>query len=142
MYFKLSIVISSFSMSATSITRPNRFRAPRIAWCRKGHLFVLTIVHKRPSKIAKILLSLDASAVDPMLLEKLAHSLRFDRLISFLYKLSFVWYMFQEASLLLYLLVLFHQGSLSFVLTALLGQAFFMVSLQISVKVFTKLSNY
>jgi len=49
---------------------------------------------------AKILLSLDASAVDSMLLQKLVHSLRFYVLISFLYSLSFVWYMFQEASLL------------------------------------------
>jgi len=51
MYFELSIVMSSFSMSAISFTCPNRFRAPRvtsIAWCRKGHLFVLTIVHQRP----------------------------------------------------------------------------------------------
>jgi len=50
MYFKLSIVMSSLSMSAISFTCPNRFRAPRvtsIAWCRKGHLFVLTIVHQR-----------------------------------------------------------------------------------------------
>jgi len=30
MYFKLSIVISSFFMSANSITFPNRFRAPRV----------------------------------------------------------------------------------------------------------------
>jgi len=41
---------------------------------------------------AKILLSLDASAVDFMLLQKLAQALRFYILISFLYRLSFVWY--------------------------------------------------
>jgi len=52
---------------------------------------------------AKILLSLDASAVDSILLQKLAHSLRLDIIISFLYRLSFVWYKFQENSLLLYL---------------------------------------
>jgi len=46
---------------------------------------------------AKILLSQDAFAVDSMLLQKLAHSLRFDILISFLYRPSFVWHMFQEA---------------------------------------------
>jgi len=51
---------------------------------------------------AKILLSLDASAVDSMLLQKLAQALRFDILIPFLYRLSFVWYKFQEDSLLLY----------------------------------------
>jgi len=39
---------------------------------------------------AKILLSLDASAVDSMLLQKLAQALRFDILTSFLYRLSFV----------------------------------------------------
>jgi len=32
---------------------------------------------------AKILLSLDASAVDSMILQKLAHALRFDFLLSF-----------------------------------------------------------
>jgi len=51
---------------------------------------------------AKILLSLNASAVDFILLQKVAHSLRFDILIYFLHRLNFVWYMFQEASLLLY----------------------------------------
>jgi len=55
---------------------------------------------------AKILLSLDASAVDSMLLQKLAHALRFGILISFLYRLSFEWYKFQEDSLLLYLSLL------------------------------------
>jgi len=55
---------------------------------------------------AKILLSLDAFAVDSMLLQKLVQALRFDILISFLYRLSFVWYKFQEASLLLYLALL------------------------------------
>jgi len=50
---------------------------------------------------AKILLSLDA-----MLLQKLAQALRFDILISFLYRLSFVWYKFQEDTLLLYLALL------------------------------------
>jgi len=39
---------------------------------------------------ARILLSLDATAVDSMLLQKLAQTLRFDILISFLYRLSFV----------------------------------------------------
>jgi len=43
---------------------------------------------------SKILLSLDASAIDSMLLQKLAQALRFDILISFLYRLSFVWYKF------------------------------------------------
>jgi len=43
---------------------------------------------------------LDASAIYSMILQKLAHSLSFDILISFLYRLSFVWYMSQEASLL------------------------------------------
>jgi len=41
MYFKLSIVMSSFSKSAISFSCPNRFRAPRVtsvAWCRKGHV--------------------------------------------------------------------------------------------------------
>jgi len=52
---------------------------------------------------AKILLSLDAFAVDSMLLQKLAQALRFDILISFFYRLSFVWNKFQEDSLLLYL---------------------------------------
>jgi len=37
-----------------------------------------------------------------MLLQKKAHSLRFDILISFLYRRCFVWYKFQKASLLLY----------------------------------------
>jgi len=55
---------------------------------------------------AKILLSLDAFAADSMLLQKLSHSLRFDILISFLYRLNFLWYMFQEDSLLLYLALL------------------------------------
>jgi len=55
---------------------------------------------------ARILLSLDASAVDSMLLQKLAQALRFDILISYLYRLSFVWYKFQEDSLLLYLALL------------------------------------
>jgi len=55
---------------------------------------------------AKILLSLDASAVDSMLLQKLAQALRIDILINFLYRLSFVWYKFQEDSLLLYLALL------------------------------------
>jgi len=55
---------------------------------------------------AKILLSLDASAVDSMLLQKLAQALCFDILISFLYRLSFVWYKFQVDLLLLYLAVL------------------------------------
>jgi len=55
---------------------------------------------------AKIPLSLDASAVDSMLLQKLAHALRFDILISFLHRLSFVWYNFQDDSLLLYLALL------------------------------------
>jgi len=41
-----------------------------------------------------------------MLLQKLAHALRFDILISFLYRLSFVWYKFHEDSLLLYLALL------------------------------------
>jgi len=54
----------------------------------------------------KILLSLDASAVDSMPLQKLAHALRFDILIFFLYRLTFVWYKFQEDSLLLYLALL------------------------------------
>jgi len=39
-----------------------------------------------------------------MLLQKLAHSLRVDILISFLY--SFVWFKFQEDSLCLYLALL------------------------------------
>jgi len=39
---------------------------------------------------AEIILSLDTSAVESMLLQKLAHALRFNILISFLYKLSFV----------------------------------------------------
>jgi len=51
---------------------------------------------------AKILLSLDASAVDSMLFQKLTQALRFDILIFFLYRLSFVWYKFQKDSLLLY----------------------------------------
>jgi len=55
---------------------------------------------------AKILLSLQAFAVDSMLLQKLAHSLRFHILISFLCRLSFVWYKSQEDSLLLYLALL------------------------------------
>jgi len=55
---------------------------------------------------AKILLSLDASAVDSMLLQKLDHALRFDILISYLYRLSFLWYKLQEDSLLLYLALL------------------------------------
>jgi len=55
-------------------------------------------------ELAMILLSLDASAVDSMLLQKLAHSLRVDILISFLY--SFVWFKFQEDSLCLYLALL------------------------------------
>jgi len=55
---------------------------------------------------AKILLSLDASAVDSMLLQKLAHALRFDILVSFLYRFSLVWYKFQVNSLLLYLALL------------------------------------
>jgi len=55
---------------------------------------------------SKILLSLDAFAVDSMLLQKLAQALRIDILISFLYRLSFVWYKFQEDSLLLYLALL------------------------------------
>jgi len=42
---------------------------------------------------AKILLSLDASAADSMLLQKLSHSLLFDILLYFLYKLNFLWYM-------------------------------------------------
>jgi len=50
---------------------------------------------------AKILLSLDASAVDSLLLQQFAHALRFDILISYLYRLIFVWYKFQEDSLLL-----------------------------------------
>jgi len=40
---------------------------------------------------AKILLSIDAPAVDSMLLQKLTHALRFDILISLLYRLSFEW---------------------------------------------------
>jgi len=52
---------------------------------------------------SKILLSLDASAVDVMLLQ---HSFCFDILISFLFGLMFLWYMLQEASLLLYLALL------------------------------------
>jgi len=55
---------------------------------------------------AKILLSLDASAVDSMLLQKLAHALRFDILVSFLYRFSLVWYKFQVNLLLLYLALL------------------------------------
>jgi len=55
---------------------------------------------------AKVLLSLDASAVDSMLQQKLAQALRFDILISFLYRLSFLWNKFQEDSLLLYLAIL------------------------------------
>jgi len=55
---------------------------------------------------ARVLLSLDASAVDSMLLQKLAQALHFDILISFLYRLSFVWYKFQEDSLLLYFALL------------------------------------
>jgi len=55
---------------------------------------------------AKILLSLDPSAVDSILLQKFTQALRFGILISFLYRLSFVWYKFQEDSLLLYLAVL------------------------------------
>jgi len=55
---------------------------------------------------ARILLSLDTYAVDSMLLQKLAQALRFDILIYFLYRLSFVWYKFQEDSLLLYLALL------------------------------------
>jgi len=55
---------------------------------------------------AKIPLSLAASAVDSMLLQKLAHALRFDILISFLHRLSFVWYKFQEDSLMFYLALL------------------------------------
>jgi len=55
---------------------------------------------------AKILLSLDASVVYSMLLQKQAQALRVDNLISFLYRLSFVWYKFQEDSLLLYLALL------------------------------------
>jgi len=55
---------------------------------------------------AKILLCMNASAVDSMLLHKLAHALRFDILISFLHRLSFVCYKFQEDSLLLYLALL------------------------------------
>jgi len=51
---------------------------------------------------AKILLSLNGSAVDSELLQKLAHALRFYILISFLYRLSFVWYKFQEDSMFLY----------------------------------------
>jgi len=54
---------------------------------------------------ARILQILVASAVDYMLLQKLAQALRFDILISFLYMLSFVWYDFQD-SLLLYLALL------------------------------------
>jgi len=50
---------------------------------------------------AKIPLSLDASAVDSMLLQKYRkHALRFDIFISFLYRLSFIWYKFEEDSLL------------------------------------------
>jgi len=55
---------------------------------------------------AKIRLCLDASAADSMLLQKLARALRFDILISFLYRHSFLWYKFQEDSLLLYLALL------------------------------------
>jgi len=40
--------------------------------------------------LARILLGLDASAVDSMLLQMLAQALRFYILISFLYTLSFV----------------------------------------------------
>jgi len=54
----------------------------------------------------KILLSMDAPAVDSMLMRKLAQVLRFDILKPFLYRLSFVWYKFQEDSLLLYLALL------------------------------------
>jgi len=55
---------------------------------------------------AKILLSLDASAEDSILLQKLAQALRFNIRISLLYRLSFIWYKFQEDSLLLYLALL------------------------------------
>jgi len=56
--------------------------------------------------LARIFLSLDASAVDSMLLQKLAQAFRFDILISVLYRLRFEWYKFQEDSLLLYLALL------------------------------------
>jgi len=49
---------------------------------------------------------MDAPAVDSMLMRKLAQVLRFDILKPFLYRLSFVWYKFQEDSLLLYLALL------------------------------------
>jgi len=55
---------------------------------------------------AKVFLSLNASAVDSMLLQKLAQALRFNILISFLCGITFVWYKFQEDSILLYLALL------------------------------------
>jgi len=64
----------------------------RVSWLFSVQLSAL--VFRQPmvaGDFAKILLSLDASAVDSMLLQKLAHALRFDILISFLYRLSFVW---------------------------------------------------